>query len=205
VGAVAIRICPRCGGEYVAGTATCADCGIALVDEHELFSEEAEEDEEVVYELTDWSADMRTALGELLHREGIPHLWEEGDLVVHGEDAERVEEILDDLEEASGLLDEEVELPEGDDAEAGYEVISDLYVAADRLMNDPGDGGLGADLAAAAEAAEASGPPYGVSPEEWRRITGLASALRADLMAGAPDDVVATAARDLRQLLTRYI
>jgi hypothetical protein len=44
-----------------------------------------------------------------------------------------------------------------------------------------------------------------VSPEEWRRITGLASALRADLMAGAPDDVVATAARDLRQLLTRYI
>lgn len=190
--------------EYVGVGSFCADCGTQLVDEGELFDEPFGE-EELVYELGDWPAEMRAAVGSVLRSEGIPHLWEEGDLVVRDEDAERVEEILDDIEAAEGILDEEAELPPGDDGEAAYEVLSDLYVAADRLMHDPADGGLAADLMTAAEAAEQSGPPYGVSPEEWRRITGMAAALRADLMSAAPEEVVATGARDLRQLLSRYV
>ncbi|MER3445142.1 MAG: hypothetical protein C4333_13910, partial [Meiothermus sp.] len=96
---MAIRVCPSCGSEYGDGVERCRDCGVALV-------EPDDEGEEVVYELGEWTQEMRDALSGMLRDLRIAHAWEDTDLVVREEDADRVEEMLDRVEE----FDEEADL-----------------------------------------------------------------------------------------------
>src|SRR5688572_18574019 len=76
---VPTKVCPACGAEYVAGATSCADCQVPLVDELPAAAVLAEEsDEDLVYELNDWTAEERAVLEMKLNGAGVAHRWEYG-------------------------------------------------------------------------------------------------------------------------------
>lgn len=162
------------------------------------------EGDEIVYELGDWSADERTDLEGRLAGNNIAFRWEDEDLVVAEGDEQVVEKLLDELE-----FPDEVEPATEDDTdvddEAVYAVMSNLYVSADRLKDDPSDGNVATDFVAAADDAVAAPPPFGVAEEVWRQVQELAAGINEALASSAEDDVVARDAGDLRQLLSRFV
>ena len=163
-------------------------------------------DDEIVYELGDWTAEERADLGDRLAADGISHRWEGDDVVVAEDDEERVESILDELED--DVVDHSDALPDAADDvddEAVYAVMSNLYVAADRLKDDPEDPDKITDFCSAADAAATSPPPFGIDPPVWQQVQELAGSLSDEIDADADPDVVATEARSLRQLLSHYV
>ena len=56
------------------------------------------EDDEVAYELDDWSGESRLLVDGLLTNQGIAHVWEAGTLVVRSADEATVDQIIDDIE-----------------------------------------------------------------------------------------------------------
>lgn len=179
-------------------------------------------DDVVVYELGDWTAEQRGALETRLVAEGVEHGWEapggddvmpgyEGgqpwevgcDLVVGEIDEERVDALLDEIEFPDEL---EAVDDDGEVDEAVYSVMGDLYVAADRLKDDPTDLARAGALFDAADAARTlEAPPYGVDPDVWRRVQELASSVTEALESEADDGEVAGRAGALRDLLFRYV
>ena len=162
-----------------------------------------EQDHEVlVYELGEWSPEERARLGMLLEGEGIPHQWDGEDLLVPDAEEARVDSVLDQVEFPDQLdaVDDE-----GDDEER-YMVLSDLFVAMDRLSNaTTAEAELSADVIAAVEAALAIPRPFGVDEPDWadvrRRSAAIAEALQSDV-----DDLEIIAdANLLRDLLRRYV
>ena len=197
------RFCPDCGAEYLADVDECADCLVPLVGGG--VSTDNDGGDEVVYELDDWEPELLEQLTDALARNAIPFSWEENrNLVVRERDSDRVEDLLDEIEYPDEL-DESEDGEEAPADEVPYERMSDLYVAADRLMNAPDDVAVAGELELAALAVEGGQAPFGVAPEEWARITELAAGLRADLAGGADADVVALDARTLRDVLRRFV
>jgi len=60
--------------------------------------EGVEDDDEVAYELDDWSGESRLLVDGLLINQGIAHVWEAGTLVVRSEDEAAVDQIIDEIE-----------------------------------------------------------------------------------------------------------
>lgn len=193
---------------------------------------------QVVYELDGWPDEQRAALVEALVDAALPHAFDEDDdLVVHEDDEERVEPILDRIDTTSALpsvpgddpddldgdevdLDEAVDELDGvvdedeageapaddDDGLAAQDAMSELFVAADRLMHDPDDHEGVLSLGDAARMVESIGLPYGFSPAVWKDITARAVALRELLEAvETDDDEVIEAATGLRTVLRQYV
>jgi len=157
-------------------------------------------DDPLVYELEGWELDERTALGLLLEGAGIAYAWEGDDLLVPAEAEEEVDELLDRIECPDAL--EAVEDDDGTDDEAAYAVMSDLYVAVDRLAGVASiDVAAAAELAAAADAALAAPAPYGVVPGQWQKVQQLAAGVVEAIDAQADDDVVRREVAALRDLL----
>lgn len=187
--------CAGCGAEYEAGVAVCPDCGVLLAT-----------DDALVYEMDGWEPSERQALGKLLDGEGIAHRWDGDDLFVAEEHEDRVDDLLDRVEFPDAL-----EAVDGEDAgevddEAVYAVMSDLFVAADRLAGDRAvDVEAAGELVTAASAASASPPPYGVDPASWSQVQKLADGIVAALEAEADDEVVGREAASLRDVLRRYV
>ena len=163
------------------------------------------DDSEVVFELGEFGADFRKAVAKTLLEAGIEFEWEDEDLVVAEEDADAVDDVLDQLEDEP--LDQVVPVEDSEPAEdeADYESLSDLYLAADRLFRTPDDPMLLADLDDAAAAIEGLSPPFGVAEREWSRIQATARAIRESVAEGAPAEGLAGDARDLRDLLRGYV
>lgn len=176
-----------------------------------------ESHEEVVYDLSDWDAELRATLGRLLDGEGVAHRWDQPAslaswmtpgavsgpaspanvsdlLVVAGRHADVVEELIDELDHPDALAPED---DDGDDA--GAEVLSSLYVAADVLCGAPGHAQGAEELFEAARAAGEVAAPYGLDPATWAELRGLAAALAQRLREGADEEVIAGAAGTLRQ------
>ena len=221
--------CPNCGAEYREGGDACTDCGVALVDEKPV-EPEHEDGEVVVYELGDWTEEQRGELDQRLQGEGIPHQWEtsEGedtdpdldpvdpwalgtDLVVGETDEEAVDRLLDDVEhpdeltavgETEGDVDGEAA---ADEDEANYNVMSHLYVAADRLKDDPADLALAGEFFDAADAARGISVPFGIYLDVWNKVIELAGAISVALEEEAEDDVVRARAKELRDLLFTFV
>lgn len=137
----------------------------------------------ISFEVSPWSAASQNALVDDLVEAHIPHEWDsEGDLVVHQEDAEAVEELLDALGE-----------PDGGDELDGLELnerLSELFVMVDRLCRDGADvKGRKGVKRVYREVANAA-VPFGVEPAMWLRlhrlVTGLIDAI--DGKAGEPGD-----------------
>lgn len=176
----------------------------------------------ILYELDEWTADQRGTLETRLVAEGVEHGWEmpggqdvmtryevgqpwevATHLVVGEADEERVDALLDEVEFPDEL---EAVDDDGEIDEAVYSVMGDLYVAADRLKDDPSDLGRAGELFDAADAAKAlEEPPFGVDPAVWRQVKDAASSLTQALESEADDDEVAARAAVLRDLLFEYV
>jgi hypothetical protein len=180
--------------------------------------------EVIVYELDEWTADQRGALEQRLLGEEIQHQWEmadgadvqEGyepgnpwevatDLVVGEQDEEAVDAMLDEIESPHALEVAAAADDDGTDDEANYAVMSNLYVAADRLKDDPDDLALAGEFFDAADAAASIPPPFGIDSEVWRRVQELAGEVSRSLENEDDDEVVAANAQRLRDVLFGYV
>lgn len=194
------RWCPACGAEYTSEVESCADCGVGLVDTPPM-ADDARNHDELIYELVDWSPEMRNQLSLVLEREGVAHEWEGHDLVVAAAVEEQVDSFIDQVEQGDELPAEAEDV----DDEAEYNLLSDLFVAADRLGNDPSDLALCGDLVDAAGPARSMATPFGVDDVAWNRVLAQTAAVVDAIEAEAEDSVVGERARSLSDLLRGYV
>jgi hypothetical protein len=184
--------------------------GAADLDEHEgvdvddvLLDDEAEQ---VVYDLEDWDADKRTELDGQLEAEGIAHAFDEtGDLVVLAADEDRVDAIIDAID-FPDQLDADHDAP--DEGLAAVEAMGALFVAVDRLKNDPADTTGTVDAVDAARRVAEHRTPFGFDPGAWDDIVGQAGALRRLLETEeevVDDEAVEAAAKQLHTTLRPFV
>ena len=158
--------------------------------------------EELIYELVDWSPEMRNELSLVLEREAIAYAWEGDDLIVAAALEAQVDNLIDQMEQGVAL---EVGGDDQVDDEANYNLLSDLFVAADRLANSPSDLALCGDVVDAAGPARSMPVPFGVEENSWRMIQQHTSSLVDAIEVEEPDDVVGERARILSDLLRAYV
>lgn len=175
----------------------------------------------IVYELDEWSPDQRGALEQRLIAADIQHQWETPsgadveesyepgnpwvvgtDLVIGEQDEETVDTLIDDVESPDALAEAE---DDGVDDEANYAIMANLYVAADRLKDDPGDLAVAGEFFDAADAARTAEAPFGIDPEVWRRVQELAAEVSTAVEQEADDEQVQGAAQRLRDVLFSYV
>jgi hypothetical protein len=132
---------------------------------------------ELLYELNEWADHERERLTGALRDAGIPFRWEGATtLVVADHDEERVEAVLDEVEFPDALAVED-RPPGGEDVEARAELLSELFLAADRLKSNPLDSQGVAMLRDAVEEADAAVPPYGFDRQVWSVLVERANEL----------------------------
>jgi hypothetical protein len=120
--------------------------------------------EKLAYELGDWAADEQSAFSELLGRLGVPHEFDaEGDLLVLVADEESVESALDAFQAGA---DERPEL-EGLGANS---LLSDLFVACDRLRRDAHDLAGIEQLLRLVPVLVDHRPPFGIDGNLWNAL-----------------------------------
>jgi len=120
--------------------------------------------EKLAYEMGDWAADEQSAFSELLGRLGIPHEFDsEGDLLVLVADEESVESALDAFQAGA---DERPEL-EGLGANS---LLSDLFVACDRLRRDAHDLAGIEQLLRLVPVLVDHRPPFGIDGNLWNAL-----------------------------------
>jgi hypothetical protein len=134
--------------------------------------------QQVGFDVSPWSAASLNRLVNMLVEETIPHEWDaEGALMVHEEDSEAVEDLLEELGEPDGA-------GEIDGLEL-HDRLGKLFVAADRLTGNPADTAGLRDIGPAYGTVEAAPLPYGVDTETW---LGLHSAAQRLLSAVGGED-----------------
>jgi hypothetical protein len=170
--------------------------------------------EQVSYDLADWDDDRRAQLTETLTSVAIEHAWDEhGELVVLEEDEERVDALVDAIEypdqvavddDAEIAAEEKLEADEGLDPQ---DVLSELFVASDRLMHDPFDHEGVLSLVDAARLAETLPLPYGFAPAIWNDLVVQARELRAALESddAIDDEKIIEQAAALRTALRNFV
>lgn len=152
--------------------------------------------EQVGYELYDWDVDELDELDDVLHELGLPHEWvSDGyEVVVHATDEARVDALLPTVRFPDELP---AEADDGDDTD--IEVLSALFVSADRMQKDPTGEGVSHFL----DAAERIGdnPPYGIDATQWGRVVTAVDGLIDSFHAAVPPREIAEQARALRDRL----
>jgi hypothetical protein len=152
--------------------------------------------EQVGYELFEWDPNELDELDDVLHELGLPHEWvaDGYEVVVHVEDEAQVDGLLPTIRFPDELP---AEADDGDDT--GVEVLSDLFVAADRLHG----GATGDAVNGFLDAAERIGdrPPYGIDDKEWTLVVGQVDELIDLFHAAGPAEEITEAAYRLRRRL----
>lgn len=150
------------------------------------------------YELDEWTDSDRTELTEALTEAGIAHRWESTVLLVASAMENEVDELLDDFEndgiDSDGIENGESEGTENGDGKisARGEVLSQLFLSAQRITRDPLDSNGLSMLVRVLEEVEGASAPYGISDSVWRQIVDLASQIEDALSGGEqPDEVTA--------------
>ena len=172
-------------------------------DDVEAADEEAPEDDEasvldpeaekVVLEVAEWSPEDRADLVDALNEEGVRHVVDEmGDIWIEAIDEDRVDTILEEL------VDED---DDGEDLPEASNVLSDLFVAADKLRKHPRDASAILKAVDASTAVIAMPPPYGFERATWAKVGLRAGALRTALETEADDEDVVAVSEELRELL----
>lgn len=95
--------CFQCGSEYREGVTECIECGVALVTERPLDADQvgAADEEQIGYELHEWSFEARRMLDQLLTGAGISHAWQGASLIIRAADEEPVDALVDEVEHAA--------------------------------------------------------------------------------------------------------
>lgn len=179
------------GGDRVYGATGDEDSGDSPTDDHD----------ELVYELVDWTPQLRQQLVLVLEREGIAYEWDGNDLVVPAAVEEQVDGFIDQMEQA----DELAPAGAGADDEASYHILSELFDAADRLSHDPADVGVCGEMVAVAERARLLPPLFGIDEEVWKGILERAEATVEAIEHEQDDDAVAERAAGLRDALRGFV
>lgn len=152
--------------------------------------------EQVGYELFEWDPNELDELDDVLHELGLPHEWvaDGYEVVVHVEDEAQVDGLLPTIRFPDELP---AEADDGDDTDV--EVLSDLFVAADRLHG----GATGDAVNGFLDAAEriGDGPPYGIDDKEWAVVVGQVDELIDLFHAAGPAEEITEAAYRLRRRL----
>ena len=160
--------------------------------------EDDDDEEQVAYDLSGWDDESCLGLLDALSADTIPYGLDGDELFVGAEDEKRVDEIIAALTTPGATLT--VGGP------ASFEAMSELFVAADELSNDPDDKGATRSIVAGARAAAAASAPYGTDPGWWDGVVARAGAL-ADLVEtpnADPEHIVELAAA-IRAELRPYI
>ena len=163
--------------EASTGQATMYDPDNPGIDRLDL--DQSSTEDEIVYDLDEWPHDEREELTRRLERGGVPYRWEDDDtLVIASRDEVLVETLLDQVEQHA---------PDGDDLagdgddEVDGELLGELFLAADRLKDQPLDADGLAGLLAVLGEAEPTKPPFGVNRSLWAGALGRAEAIAAVL------------------------
>ncbi len=134
----------------------------------------------VAYQVSLWSAGSQNSLIDELVEARIPHEWDsDGDLMVHEEDCEAVEVLIDALGDPDG----------GDELDgiALHDRLNEVFVFVDRLCRDSADKRARKGLRRAYVAVENAAVPFGVGPDTWLGLHREADALLRAIN-GEPDD-----------------
>lgn len=152
--------------------------------------------EQVGYELFEWDPTDLDELDDVLHELGLPHEWvaDGYEVVVHVEDEARVDALLPTIRFPDELP---AEADDGDDTDA--RVLSDLFVAADRLQGGAASDAVNGFLDAAERVGER--PPYGIDEKEWNGVVEQVDALIDLFHASGPAEEITEAAYRLRRRL----
>lgn len=172
----------------------------------------------LAYDVEDWSDEQQTLLMHALDEVAIPYEFDlDGALVVLEVDEERIEIILDKIEFPDALAvddtpssdDDDEDDDEGSESVDGLEaaeVMSDLFVAADRLRRNARDPEGVLTLVERAEVARRLRLPYGFSRAVWSDIVGQATTVKELLEGDDADDVdIEEHATVLRDTLRQYV
>ena len=166
--------------------------------------------EQVVYEMAGWTAEQQTLLSVRLGAEGIPHEFDaNGDLVLHADDEERIEALLDEIEktplvaEATGddHADDEVAAVDLDGLDVN-DVLSALFGASDRLRKNARDANGVLRFLDNAPTIARMGMPFGFERPAWNSIVEQVAEVESLLDDDDSDDtVIEQAAQQLRDVL----
>jgi hypothetical protein len=178
---------------------------IEQVDDERSVEHDSDE-EQVAYDLTGWDDANRNAFRVALEDARIAYGLDGDELVVLEADEGRVDALVDAiLEPDDGLVTD----AEPTEDEAREDLLGDLFVAVDRLANDPGDPEGLAGLAAGAAEVASHTPPYGVERRWWRDLQDRLDAFTRLFDAGLPQDdedrAVTDAATVVRDILRAVV
>ena len=168
------------------------------VDEELSTGPPEDEQEQVAYDLSEWDDDTCLALLDALSADTIPYGLDGNELLVDATDEARTDEII------AALTTPGAKLTVG--GPASFEAMSELFVAADELSNDPDDKGATRSIVSGARAAAGASAPYGTDPGWWDGVVARAGAL-ADLVEtpNADPEHVVELATAIRTELRPYI
>ena len=120
---MSVRVCPDCGEIDDEGRALlCPACREPMVDTASVDNPaQLDEDDQVVYELGEWTIEQRTQVAETMAHHGIPHAWDGDELIIHVDHEAAVDRLLEPIEGAGGgqgmALDPDAALTEYDMAD----------------------------------------------------------------------------------------
>jgi hypothetical protein len=160
-----------------------------------------------------WEAAVEELLDEVEFPDALPV--DDDDTDEDDDDDEDAAEDAEDLADEDAGVDGDGDAGEGEDAAAGVitdddapsapgEVLSELFLAADRLLHDTGDVAGLDGLATSLDTMEGAGPPYGVDPNLWARLGTEAGAL-ADHLTEGEEELAVERATTLRNLLRPFV
>ena len=196
-----VKWCPACGAEYIATATACADCRVALVDE-QTGDDLLDDDEALAYDLADWDEPQRAELVALLEADGIPYAWDGDELIVGVADDAAVEGLIDGIDFPDALDPDDS--PEAD-VDTVPDLLSDLFVAADRLQSNPEHTASVMAMLESAEAAPDLPVPFGIEPPAWEGVLELVTQLADALAEDAEAPIVRHAAKTLRDTLRPFV
>lgn len=95
--------CFQCGAEYSGDVAECLECAVPTTSEppDEAGAVGDESEDQMAYELHEWSGEGRHVLDRLLTAESISHAWQGATLIVRELDEEKVDDLVRQAEVAT--------------------------------------------------------------------------------------------------------
>ena len=104
--------CFQCGAEYVEDVLECVECGVPTTSDKPVDAQDVGEtdEEQLAYELHEWSGQGRRVLDGMLTNSGVAHAWQGATLIVREADETDVDDAVRQAELATlPTLDDEAE------------------------------------------------------------------------------------------------